>query len=120
MLKTSKKALLIAVLSLCVVASGYVAYSYLFVASNTVSVDMAYSVVLTSSVTDSAVTLSATVTNNGSPVRAGIVVDFYASVDNGDPSYFATALTDANGLAQTTYSVIYNGGYDFQAIVTIP
>jgi len=120
MLKTSKKALLIAVLSFCIVVSGYVAYSYLFVASNVVQVDMQYTVVLTSSVTDSAITLNAAVTNNSSPVRAGIVVDFYASVDGGPSSYFATALTDANGLAQTTYAVVYNGGYDFQAIVTIP
>jgi hypothetical protein len=120
MLKTSKKALLIAVLSLCIVASGYVAYSYLFVSSNVVSVNMQYSVALSSSVTDSTVTLTATVTNGGSPVRAGIVVDFYASIDGAPSSYFATALTDANGLAQTTYAVLYNGGYDFQAIVTIP
>jgi hypothetical protein len=120
MLKTSKKALLITVLSLCIVASGYVAYSYLFVSSNVVGVNMQYSVALTSSVTDSAVTLTATVTNGGSPARAGLIVDFYCSVDNGPSSYFATVLTDASGIAQTTYSVVYNGAYAFQAVVTVP
>lgn len=120
MLKTSRRPLLVAVLLLCIAASGLVAYSYLFVASNLAHVDMQYAATLTTSVTDSTVTLNAAVKNNGSPVRAGMTVDFYCSVDGGPSTYFATSLTDTGGVAQTTYAATYNRGYDFQAIVTIP
>ena len=121
MLKTSRKSLLVAVLLLCIAASGLVAYSYLFVASDPVHVDMQYAATLTATVADSTVTLNAAVTNNGLPVRAGINVDFYYSIDGGvNWNLFASQLTDAGGLAHAVYATIYNGGYDFKAVVTIP
>jgi hypothetical protein len=106
---------------LCVAGSSLVAYGYLFASSNTVQVNMQYKVDLSLvSVVDSAITLNAAVTYNGAPVRAGILVDFYISVDGGASTYFASSTTDAGGIAQTTYIATYNGKFDFQATVTVP
>ena len=121
MLKTSRKSLLVAVLLLCIAASGLVAYSYLFVTSNVEHVDMQYAAALSSSVTDSTVTLDAAVTNNGSPVRAGITVDFYLSIDGGaNWTPLGSQQTDSGGIARAVYAATYNGGYDFKAVVTVP
>ncbi len=99
----------------------FVAYGYFFATSNQVHVDVQYSVTLESvSVVDSSITLKATVTNNGLPVRAGLTVDFYSSVDGGAMTYFTTQYTDDLGVAQAIYAVTSNGAYDFEAIVTIP
>ncbi len=120
MLKMSRKTLLAAVLLLSIAGGTMVAYSYLFVTSNVTHVDMQYSAVLTTTIVDSNVTLNAAVTNNGSPVRAGIVVDFYYSQNNGPWTYFATQLTNGAGVAQAVYSATINAGYDFKAVVTVP
>lgn len=82
---------------------------------------MQYTVDLTIlSVIDSNVTLNAAVTNNGAPVRAGMMVDFYCSAGGGPWSWIASSLTDAGGIARATYTATYNGGYDFRAAVTVP
>lgn len=121
MLKTSRRPLLVVVLLLCIAAASLAAYSYIWVASNRVHVDIQYAVNLSTSVSDSSITLNAAVTNNGVPVRAGIVVDFYYSVNGGvDWVYFATQLTNAGGAAQAIYTATVNGGYDFKAVVTVP
>jgi hypothetical protein len=59
--------------------------------------------------TDSAIELKATVTYNSAR----------CNVDNTGWGYFATDTT-LGGVAQTTYTATYNGGYDFKATVTIP
>jgi len=116
-----RKALLVAVLLLCVGAVSLVAYGYYFVTSEPVHVDMQYAVALEIvSVVDSNITLRAIVTNNGLPVRPGLVVDFYYAVDGSDWIYFATGLTDEGYVAQAICTATHNGGYDFKAIVTIP
>lgn len=121
MLKVPRKPLLVVVLLLCVAGSSFVAYSMFWVSSNVVHVDMQYAVNLSaSSIAGSTITLSATVTNNGSPVTPGIGVDFYYSLNGGNWTYFATQYTGAGGVAQATYLVTANGGYDFEAIVAIP
>jgi hypothetical protein len=121
MLKTSRKSLLIVVLLLCIAGGSLTAYSVFWVSSNVVHADVQYTVVLSSSsLVDSTITLSAAVTNNGAAVRAGIGVDFYYAVDGGDWTYFTTQYTNAGGIAQAVYTVMANGGYDFQAIVSIP
>jgi hypothetical protein len=120
MLKMHRKPLLIVALLLCIAGASSAAYCYLFVTSNTKHVDMQYKVDLSTSVTDSSITLNAAVTNNGILARAGITVDFYYSLGGGPWTYFATQLTDAAGLAQATYTATTNGGYDFEAIITVP
>jgi hypothetical protein len=117
----SKKALLcIAIFSCLAVSLSAVTYGMLFIASNSVHVDVQYGVDLTYLVVDSEVTLNAAVSNNGDPVGAGYAVDFYYSVDGSEWTYFDTQITGALGLVQSTYVLTTNGGYDFQAIVTIP
>jgi hypothetical protein len=116
----SKKTLLCIVLFSCLAILSPVAYGMLFVESNSVHVDVQYEVDLTYSVEDSEVTLNAAVYNNGSPVGAGYAVDFYYSVDGSEWTYFDTQITGDLGLVQSTYILTTNGGYDFQAIVTIP
>ena len=117
----SKKALLcIALFSCLAVSLSVVTYGMLFIASNSVHVDVQYGVNLTHSVVNSEVTLNTAVFNNGNPVGAGHIVDFYYSVDESEWTYFDTQITGDLGLAQSTYVIKTNGGYDFQAIVTIP
>jgi hypothetical protein len=116
----SRKPLLLFVFLLCLTGGSLAAYGLIFAESAVVHVDMQYSVVLSNSVADSAVTLNAAVTNNGNPVRAGINVDFYYSLNGGAWTYIDSQLTDAVGVAHATYLVMVNGGYDFKAIVTVP
>ncbi len=120
-METVRKGILVVTLLVCVLGGSLAAYGYIFVTSNSVRVEMQYGVTLsTVSVVDSTVTLNAAVTNNGSPVRAGINVDFYYSLNGGDWTYFASDLTDTGGVAQAIYNVTIPGGYDFRAIVTVP
>lgn len=117
----SKKTLLrIVLLSSLAAALLTVTYGALFIASNTVDVDVEYQVDLTATVVDTQVTLEGVVSNMGSPVGAGYAVDFYYSVYGSDWAYFDSQTTDANGYVTTTYSITANGYYDFQAIATIP
>jgi hypothetical protein len=116
----NSKKLLCIVLFSCLAVFSAVTYGMLFIASNSVHVDVQYEVDLTYSVLDSEVTLNAEVSNNGSTVGAGYVVDFYYSVDGSESTYFDTQFTDDLGIVQSTYVLTTNGGYDFQAIVTIP
>ena len=98
-----------------------VTYGALFITSNSVHVDIQYSVTLSNSVVDSEITLNAEVSNNGNPVEAGYNVDFYYSVDGGTTwVYIDSQLTDRFGVAQAIFEATTNGGYDFQAIVTVP
>ncbi len=116
----SRKPLSVLILLLCIAGVG-IAAAYIFAVSNVVHVDMQYGAVLSNSVADSSVTLIATVTNGVSPVRAGIIVDFYYSIDSGTTwTYFATQNTDASGVAMATYNATANGSYDFRATATIP
>ena len=117
----SAKLSLVVVLLLCISGVSIPVYAYIFTNSNVVRVNVQYKVDLSIlSVVDSQITLNAAVTNNGTPVREGLIVDFYCSVDGGPSTYFATSLTDTGGVAQATYAATYNGGFDFQATVTIP
>jgi len=117
----SKKTLLcIALFSCLAVALSAVTYGMLFVASNSVHVDVQYEVGLTHSIMDSEVTLNAAVSNNGNPVGAGYTVDFYYSVDGSEWTYFDTQITDDLGLVQSIFVITTNGSYDFRAIITIP
>jgi hypothetical protein len=121
MLKTSRKPLLVVALLLCIAGVSLAAYGMFWVtSSNTVHVDVQYTVDLSSSVSGSNVTLDALVRRNGAPI-AGIGVDFYYSVNSGvNWTYFATQTTAASGIAQAIYTITANGGYDFEAIATIP
>lgn len=119
MLKNTRKSLLIVAVFLCLAGSTLTAYA-LYAQSNIVHVDMQYAAALTSSVADSTITLKAAVTYNSAPVKAGINVDFYYSLDKGEFTYFATGPTDAAGVAQAIYTVTQNGGYDFKATVVVP
>jgi hypothetical protein len=116
----SKKTLLCIVIFSCLAVLSAVTYGMLFISSNSVHVDVQYEVDLTYSVVDSEVTLNAAVSNIGSPVGAGYTVDFYCSIDGSEWTYFDTQITDDLGFVQSTYVLTTNGGYDFQAIVTIP
>lgn len=116
----SKKTLLrIVLLSSLATTLLAVTYATIFIASDPVHVDAAYQVDLTHSVADSNVTLDVAVSNNGNPVGAGYVVDFYYSVYGSEWTHFDTQTTDASGLAQSTYAITANGSYDFRAVVTI-
>lgn len=117
----SKKILLrIVLFSSLAAALLAVAYATIFIASDPVHVDAEYQVDLTHTVQDALVTLDATVSNNGNPVGANYVVDFYYSVYGSDWTYFDTQYTDASGQVQSTYSITANGSYDFKAVATIP
>ncbi len=122
MLKMHRKPLLIVGLLLSIAGVSLVAYGMIFAISDPVHVDVKYAVKLeTLSVVNSVITLKATVTNTGPGlVGPGLIVDFYVSIDGGTSTFFATQLTDAAGLAQTTYTATGNGGYDFKAILTVP
>lgn len=116
-----RKVSLVAVLLLCISGASLVAYSYIWATSNVVHVEVQYAVDLTVlSVEDSDITLSAAVTNDGAPVRLGIIVDFYCSVDGGNWTHFVTSFTNAGGVAQATYAAANNGAYDFKAVATVP
>lgn len=121
-MKNSKKTMLRVAILLCLAGIILtIAYGMIFITSNSVHVDVQYSVNLSHSVEDSVVTLKATVSNNDNPVGAGYTVDFYCSVDGGaNWIHFDSQLTEASGVAQSTYTATTNGGYDFRAIATVP
>ncbi len=120
MLRMSRKPLSVLILLLCIAGVG-IAAAYIFAVSNVVHVDISYGAALSGSTTDSSITLTATVTNGASPARAGIVVDFYYSIDSGATwTFFASQATDASGVATATYNATANGSYDFRATATIP
>ena len=122
MMKKSNKKLLYFVILLCAAgAISAVTCGMIFINSSSVHVDIQYVNTLSYSVADSAVTLTATVTNNGNPVGAGYNVDFYVTGDGGVNWYnFASQLTDGSGVAQVVYTATTNGGYDFYATATVP
>jgi hypothetical protein len=119
-INSKKTFLCIALFSCLVVALSAVTYGMLFVASNSIHVDVQYEVDLTHSIVDSEVTLNAEVSNNGNPVGAGYIVDFYYSVDGSEWTYFDTQITSDLGLVQSIFVITTNGAYDFRAILTIP
>ena len=120
MVKNSKKTLLSVAILLCLaVTISSATYGLILVNSNETHVDILYEVSLSTSVENSAITLNATVTNNGSPA-AGLIVDFYCSYNGGGYAIIASELTDDAGTAQTIFTATANGGYDFQAIATVP
>jgi hypothetical protein len=121
MVKISRKPLLVLPLLLCAAGFSLFAYAYIYSQSNVVEVDMEYNVNLeVVSVVDSQITLKATVTNGVDPVRDGIAVDFYISVNEGPFTDFATLTTDDTGVAQLIYTPEFNGRFDFKAVATIP
>lgn len=121
MLKMPRKSLLVVGLLLFIAGGSLVAYGAFTVTSNTVHVNMQYTVTLsTFSVSNSAVTLNAAVLDNAIPVGAGINVDFYYSFNGGAWTLFTTQPTDAGGVAQAIYTVTIIGAYDFEAIANIP
>jgi hypothetical protein len=108
MVKISRKPLLVLPLLLCAAGFSLFAYAYIYSQSNVVEVDMEYNVNLeVVSVADS-------------PVRDGIAVDFYISVNEGPFTDFATLTTDDTGAAQLIYTPEFNGRFDFKAVATIP
>jgi hypothetical protein len=118
---SNKKLLRVAILLCAATAITAFTCGMIFINSNSVHVDIQYSNALSYSVTDSAVTLTATVTNNGNPVGAGYNVDFYVSADGGTIwANFASQSTDSAGIAQVVYTATTNGGYDFYATATVP
>jgi hypothetical protein len=120
-MKMRKKSLLLILSMLCVVGSCFVAYGLYWVSSDPLHVDLQYSVVLSNpSVTGSKITLNAAVTYNGSPVGAGLNVDFYYSLNGAAWANFDSKTTDAGGVAQSVFDSTTNGSYDFMATVTIP
>lgn len=121
MITNSKKALLrIVILSSLAAALIAVTYATISIVSNPIQVDVEYQIDLTATVVDAQVTLEATVSNMGTPVGSGYVVDFSYSVYGSDWTWFDQQTTDANGYVTTTYSIVANGSYDFQAIAIIP
>jgi len=121
-MKNTKKTLFRIAVLLCVAGALLtITYGMLFIASNSVHVDVQYLVDLSHSVMDSEVTLDAIVSNNGDPIGNGYIVDFYYSIDSGaNWIYFDTQITDDTGTVQSTYILTENGSYDFRAIATIP
>jgi hypothetical protein len=112
------------VLALAIIAVGATAaYAAFTVTSNVVHMNMAYSVTLTATPSNSNVALLANVTNGGTLVN-GIPVDFYVSISNGPWTFVATVSTGsgafATGYAGTTYVATSNVGYDFEAIANVP
>jgi hypothetical protein len=120
--KNSKKTILRVAILLCVAGILLtITFGAIFIVSNSVHVDVQYSVNLSHTVKDSVVTLNAAVSNNGNPVGNGYIVDFYYSVDGGaNWVHFDSRLTDVTGVVQTIYTATTNGGYDFRAIASIP
>ena len=117
-LKITRKSLLTIATLLCIAGSTLAGYGMFQVASNIVHVDIQYAVDLIISVSKNRATLTATVTNNGNPVGAGINVEFYYSLDGGDWIHFATVSTNHRGVAHTSYRFTVDGVYDFEAIVS--
>ena len=119
--KNSKKTLLrIAILLSLAGVFLTVTYGALIITSNSVHVDIQYEVELTHSVVDTEITLNAEVSNNGSPVGEGYIVDFSYSVDDGTTwVWIDSQPTDPAGFAQTIFVAPTNGGYDFQAVVAV-
>lgn len=121
MINSNKKLLRVAILLCAVGALIAATCGLIFINSNSVHVDIQYSNTLSYSIADSAVTLTAEVSNNGNPVGAGYNVDFYVSADGGTNwQNFASPSTDSSGIAQAVYTATTNGGYDFYATATIP
>lgn len=85
------------------------------VASNIIHVDVQYAVALNLSVSRTRVSLTATVTNSGNPVGAGIDVEFYYSLDGGDWTHFTTQPTNPRGVACTIFLLTSDGEYEFKA-----
>lgn len=103
---------------LCIAGSSLAGYGTFWVTSNIVHVDVQYAVALSYSVRRNRVSLTAAVTNNGSPVGAGINVDFYYSLNGGDWTNFTTVPTNHRGVARATYRITVDGEYDFKAVVS--
>lgn len=89
----------------------------ILVTSNVVHVDVEYTVSLSVSASSTAILLTARVRFNGNPVRGGINVDFYYSLNGADWIYFATETTNRGGVARVTYAVTVDGTYNFTAKV---
>ncbi len=119
-MKTSRKSLLVVASLLCLTGGSLAAYGFIFVDSNIVDVDMQYAVALSSSVTDSSVTLSAAVTYGSSPARVGLNVDFYYSLNGAPWVYFDSKTTNAEGIAESVFSATQAGAYQFYATLTVP
>ena len=121
-MKNSKKMLLRVFVLVCFAGIlSAITYGAIFITSNQVHVDIQYEVDLSVIVTDSEIDLEAAVSNNGSPVGSGFIVDFYVSADGGVGwAHFDSQSTDGSGVASTTYTATTNGAYDFKAIVTVP
>jgi hypothetical protein len=120
MMKMNRKYSIVAVALIAIMCVGIV-YAAFTVTSNTVYVDMKYTVSLTTfSISNSAITLNAAVKNNGVAIGSGINVGFYYSLDGGAWTGFDTKPTDAGGVAQSVFTVTAIGGYAFEARADIP
>lgn len=118
-MKPSRESLLVVVLLLMM--GGHLAVHGMFwVTSNTAHVDMQYTVTLSAAVSDSVVSLTAAVRNDGRPAGGGINVGFYYSVNSSDWIHFATQPTNRGGVTHARYIVTANGAYDFKATADIP
>lgn len=106
------------ILLLCAAGGSLATYGMFLVISNTVHVDLRYTIALSFSVRGSVVSLTATVRYNGRPAGVGINVDFYYSVNGSDWNYFTTQTTNHGGIARTKYTITVNGEYDFKAAIS--
>jgi hypothetical protein len=122
MLKGKRKLLLASVL-IAFVAVG-VAYAAFQVVSNIVYVSMDYTVTLSTSTTNSIVTLTAYVTN-GTIAENGIRVDFYwYNYTTSAWNWFDYEYTGANGWSSgycfSTFTAKANVQYAFKAVASVP
>jgi hypothetical protein len=118
MAKTPIKTLLALVLTFFMAGSDLAAYGIFHVTSNTVHVDLQFTINLFSSIRNDEVALTARVRINGNLVGDGIDIAFYYSHNGGEWTHFTTKTTNRGGIARTTYTIAAIGTYDFRAEVS--
>ena len=118
LLKNGNKTLLLFLLFLCIAGASLATSGLILVTSNIVHVDVEYTVLLSASASNTRILLTARVRFNGTPVGAGVNVDFYYSLNGGDWIYFATEATNAGGIAHVRYTATVDGAYNFTATVS--
>jgi hypothetical protein len=117
LLKNDNKKLLFFLL-LCIAGASLATNGLIFVTSNIVHVDVEYTVLLSASASNTKISLTARVKFNGTPVGAGVNIDFYYSLNGGEWIYFATEATNPGGIAHVIYTATVEGAYNFTAKVS--
>jgi hypothetical protein len=119
LLKHSKKPFAAFTLFIALAGASLVTSGLIVISSNIVHVDVEYTVLLSASASNTNILLTARVRFNGSPVGAGINVDFYYSLNGGDWIYFASETTNHGGVARVRYTATIEGAYNFTATVSL-